>query len=238
MKTGKLTGVGLGPGAPDLLTLRAVRALREADVIYTVEGPKSKLSVSAILVDSLGEISAARRSLSFSMSHDPEERTRVVKRNSDIIFSEIEKGLNCVFAVIGDPAIYSTFGYVLHRFRAEHPETRVEMIPGITSFSALASAGCFILSEDEEPLHVIPSHVGPGDADETQRLSGCTVFLKAYRNRNLLLDQLRANGTESVWYGARIGLEGELFAQGFEEISDLPEEYLSLLVSKRNSVDA
>ena len=141
MKPGKLYGVGIGPGDPRYLTLRAADVLRSVDVIFTVISQNASSSVSRSVVESLeprGEIHLQI----FSMSRDKAVRAAQVQANADAIITELKAGRDCAFATLGDAMTYSTFGYVLEIIREAIPGVELEIVPGITSFATLtAKAG-------------------------------------------------------------------------------------------------
>ena len=147
MKPGKLYGVGIGPGDPRYLTLRAADVLRSADVIFTVISRNASSSVSRSVVEYLrprGEI----RLQMFSMSRDKATREAQVRANADAIIDELRAGRDCAFATLGDAMTYSTFGYVLDRIRKAIPDIEVEIVPGVTSFATLAAKAETVLVEN------------------------------------------------------------------------------------------
>jgi precorrin-2/cobalt-factor-2 C20-methyltransferase len=231
--TGKFYGIGVGPGDPDLLTLRAVKAFKSVDVVFEVVGPNTKKSVSGSVLDSL-EIKADRFSLTFSMSLENDVRNAAIVKNAGIIAESLLQGKNCAFATIGDPMVYSTYIYILGELSTRYPELEVETIPGITSFQAAASISNFPLVEHTETLCVIPAFSEENLEKYPIDNADTIVFLKTYRSRNSILEILKKKGIVcSALYAARIGLDGELFCQDLNEIESLPEEYLSLLIVKK-----
>ena len=111
MKTGKLYGVGIGPGDPQYLTLRAADVLRSVDVVFTVISPNASNSVSQSVVDYLQPRGEVRLQV-FSMSRDKTIREEQVRANAEAIIAELRAGHDCAFATLGDAMTYSTFGYV------------------------------------------------------------------------------------------------------------------------------
>ena len=127
MKPGKLYGVGIGPGDPRYLTLRAADVLRSVDVIFTVISQNASSSVSRSVVESLeprGEIHLQI----FSMSRDKAVRAAQVQANADAIITELKAGRDCAFATLGDAMTYSTFGYVLEIIREAIPGVEVRTV--------------------------------------------------------------------------------------------------------------
>jgi len=132
---GKLYGIGIGPGDPDLITLKAVQALNKADLIYV---PKSKEQASTALNIVQKHLSdkATIVHLEFPMSRDASVRQASRKQNAEIIKDELDKGKTVAFLTLGDPMLYSTYSYVLGYLVDSY---HVETIPGIYSFSAMSS---------------------------------------------------------------------------------------------------
>ena len=236
MKQGKFYGVGLGPGDPGLVTLKAAEVLRNVTVIYTVASRQSSRSISAEIIDSLPGISARKVGLEFTMARDFGERLARIEEHAKRILNDLNAGNDCAFTTIGDPMTYSTCGYLLRILRRLEPELAFEIIPGVNSWSALAAASAEPLVEDNEILRIVPGYLAPDSAvlESVMKPEGTVVFLKTYRERDRYADLLRERGCRMV-YGANIGLANEFFSKDPEEISSRPEEYLSMLLGKTKS---
>ena len=228
---GTLVGVGVGPGDPELLTLKAARILRSCDVIFTVVSANVQDSVSENIVRPLEPRGRIVR-LVFSMSRDREKRRQQVQDNADIIAAELKQGHSCVFTTLGDALSYSTFGYVLPLLRKAIPGLTIEIVPGITSWSTLAARAGEVLVENRQNLRVIPSFTE--DMAEKIVLEPDTthVLLKTYRSRNALLARLRREKDIEVFYGEKLTQEGEFLSTSLDEIEKRPDTYLSLMLVK------
>ncbi len=233
MKYGKFYGVGIGPGDPRYLTLMAVDVFRRVDLIFSVVGRNSKFSVSRKVIDSVSDVKAEKRELTFSMARDWEERRAGVKANAEAILEELKAGRDCAFATLGDPMTYSTFGYLLKILQAELPEMETEVVPGITSFAALAAKSKTVLVEDDESLHVFPGQ----DVSEPETLKllpkSANVIMKSYKNRKRLVEYFAKDPGCSIVYGSRLCLDGEFTATDPATINAHPDEYLSLMIIKK-----
>nr|WP_294512982.1 precorrin-2 C(20)-methyltransferase [uncultured Bilophila sp.] len=232
MKSGKLYGVGIGPGDPRYLTLRAADVLRSADVIFTVISRNASSSVSRSVVESLrprGEI----RLQMFSMSRDRATREAQVQANADAIIDELRAGRDCAFATLGDAMTYSTFGYVLDRIRKAIPGVEVEIVPGVTSFATLAAKAETVLVENGEQLRVIPSFRSDMAESLDFPKGSTTILLKTYRSRAALLDRLAREENVEVLYGEHLTMEGQTLLTDPDAIRERPEEYLSLIMVKK-----
>ncbi len=226
--TAKFYGIGLGPGDPGLVTLKALTCLQQVDRIFSVASRQSSRSVSADIIKSLPDISASLCELEFVMSRDWDERLRRIDKHAAVIAEHLDKGEKCAFVTIGDPMTYSTCSYLLRALLKIRPELSVEIIPGVNSWSALAAKTTTPLAEDKQVLRIVPSYDEADQPDFPPNSS--TILLKTYRSRNKLLEQVPEEST--VIYGANLGLENEITASGRDEIAKQPEAYLSMLAVK------
>ncbi|MDY6775703.1 MAG: cobalt-factor II C(20)-methyltransferase [Halobacteria archaeon] len=125
-------GVGLGPGRKDLLTIGGREALEDADVVYTPGRLSKRVVTEYVSEDKIGD-------LDFPMTRDPEKLREAWKEAADEVASTAEDQ-DAAFATLGDPNIYSTFGHLRRTLDAFHPEVDVEIIPGVSSVTAFATA--------------------------------------------------------------------------------------------------
>ena len=230
LQTGTFYGVGLGPGDPGLLTVKALTVLCEAGQIYTVASRQSERSVSRSILAAYPEITAPVAELEFTMSTEWGERQSCIDRHAGTVAAKLTAGMDCAFGTIGDPMTYSTCSYLLRALRRLLPELRSVIVPGVNSWSALAAGLQQPLAEDDEVLRIIPGYRSGVELPELPECS-TTILLKTYRTRNRLLDQLPPDA--GVIYGAEIGLPGEILSVDREVIAGLPEAYLSMLAVKR-----
>jgi len=231
--TSKFYGIGVGPGDPELLTVKAVKALKECDVIFDVVGPNSKKSVSGSVVDSLG-LGCRKERLTFSMDRDPAVRQDAIRRNAERIVEDLDRERVCAFITIGDPLLYSTYIYVMRHVKALRPGVEIVTIPGVTSFQMAASLAGLPLCEDTESLCVIPAF----DEDEIDNYpienADNIVFLKTYHTRDRILEILdRKKISYTGIYAVRLGIDGQFITSDLASVKDMPEEYLSLLIIKK-----
>lgn len=230
----KFYGVGIGPGNPEYLTVKAVDVLKSVDVIFTVISKNATTSVSKNVVDSLSPKAEVKLQI-FTMSRDKEERFNQVYKNAEEIIAELKKGKSCAFATLGDPMTYSTFGYVLEYIKEKMPSLDFEIIPGITSFSTFAAKAKQVLVENKAMFRVIPSF----SADMVDSLefppNSSTILLKTYRNRKALVERLKKEKNIKVIYAEHLSMPSEKILTDLDAIANAPEEYLSqMMVVKGN----
>ena len=104
-KIGTFYGVGVGPGDPSLLTLKAVQVFQKVDIIFQATGSNSEKSISGLVVDSVENCRAAREELVFTMARDLKDREAAWKANAEQIVEALREGKDCAFATIGDSPV-------------------------------------------------------------------------------------------------------------------------------------
>lgn len=173
--TGILFGTGIGPGDPELMTLKAVRLIRENDTI-AVPGEKPEESIAyQIAVQAVPELAEKELvAIPMPMTKNAKELKENHRRGAEKIEELLDAGKNVVFLTLGDPTVYSTYLYVHRRVLEDGYDARI--VSGVTSFCAAAASLSEGLVENSEELHVIPASYQIEDALE---LSGTKVLMKA-----------------------------------------------------------
>ncbi|WP_049982688.1 cobalt-factor II C(20)-methyltransferase [Halorubrum sp. BV1] len=127
-----LYGVGLGPGAADLITLRGKRVLKSADTVYTPGRLSRSVAVEHVPESRLGD-------LDFPMTRDPDELRRAWREAADAVAPVARDG-DAAFVTLGDPNVYSTFGHLRRTLDTFHPDVSVETVPGVSATTAFTTA--------------------------------------------------------------------------------------------------
>ena len=228
---GMLYGVGVGPGSPDLLTLRAINVLRSVRVILAASSPGNDYSLAlSIASPHLPEDVEVIR-LDFPMTRDRAVLEASWNANAEIVADVLDSGRDAAFLTLGDPLIYSTFGYLMRTLHERRPSLPVSIVPGITSYQEAAAKTRTILCEGGENLLLIP---GINNADTLGRaldVADSAIILKAYRNFGVIRDVLRQkNRSESCLFASRLGLDNEITIRGLEKAPENPH-YLSLVLT-------
>ena len=154
-------------------------------------------------------------------------------KNSDAIITELKAGRDCAFATLGDAMTYSTFGYVLEIIRESIPGVELEIVPGITSFATLTAKAGTVLVENGEQLRVIPSFKSEMAETLDFPKGSTTILLKTYRSRKALVERLRREENVEILYGEHLAMEGQTLLTDLDAVADRPEEYLSLIMVKK-----
>ena len=231
--TGVLYGVGVGPGAPDLLTLRAVNVLGKVDVILAAASPRNDYSAALETARPHLRPDVRMLRLEFPMTRDRavlHEAWRVAAEETQKV---LEGGENAAFLTIGDPLVYSTFGYLMQTLEQRAPHLPVEIIPGITSIQAAAARTGTILCENSETLRVIPGINSREELEKALDGADTAVILKAYRNLPAIVDALRATDRlDSCMLASHVEQPAERLRQGIDLEEGTPP-YMSLVISRK-----
>ena len=225
---GKLYGVGVGPGDPELLTIKAVRIIKEADVL-AVPGEQKEGSVAyRIAKQAINEIDKKEIiSIPMPMTKDEKRLEESHKKGAEEIINYLEMGKTVAFLTLGDPTIYSTYIYLHKRIKESGYET--EIISGIPSFCAVAAKLNQGLVEKNEQLHVIPSSY---DIEDTITLSGTKVLMKSGKKMSTVIEYLKTKDFQ-VSMVENCGMEDEKIYRSLDEIKD-DVGYYSLIIVKEN----
>ena len=223
---GKAIGVGVGPGDPDLMTLKAVKLIKENEV-FCVPGKDVKETVAyKIAVQAVPELADKELvPIYMPMVMDLEEQKRNHEKGAKLIESYLDQGKNVIFLTLGDSTIYCTFSYLQHIMEADGYET--ELVPGITSFCAAAARANVSLCEWNEPLHVMPALHKIGD---DLGLPGNYVLMKSGSHMKEIKDMLKRSGRD-VKAVENCTMPGEKIYQNVDEIPD-EAGYFSLIIAK------
>lgn len=233
---GRLVGVGVGPGSADLVTVRALRALRRATVVLA---PSTDLSAigraEAIVREAAPDVVVERAA--FVMAPDPAAREGALGNVADRTVALLDDGEEVAFITLGDPNLYSTFSSVADRVRALRPATEVVTVPGIMAFQDLAARAGTVLADDQQTFVVLPANdavvcEAEGPVAEMLAEPGRTVVLyKGGRRIEAIADRLREAGRlDDATFGELLGMPGERIA-GVATVADRPASYLSAVIA-------
>lgn len=181
-RPGTLYGIGVGPGDPDLLTLKAVNVLKAVDIVFTAASTKNDYSLAVNIAREHIPAATEIHALAFPMTKNRAETRRAWEANAKTIAETTAAGRQAAFLTLGDPLTFSTFGYVLKYIRRLYPELPVVTVPGITSYQASAAALNMPLVEGEQSLLVVSGAYGGDRLAQQIQQPDTVVFMKAYRN--------------------------------------------------------
>lgn len=227
--TAKLYGLGVGPGDPELLTLKALRIIKESDVI-AVPGKVPQDTVAyKIVVQAYPQLADKELlPIDMPMTKNPEILRESHRKGAEAVARCLDAGKQVAFLTLGDTTVYSTYLYLHERVQAMG--YTAEIVSGITSFCAVAARLNIGLVEKAEPLHVIPASYQIEDA---LKLPGTKVLMKAGKKMNEVKAQLK-NIDAYVVMIENCGMEDEKI---FNRADEIPEDagYYSLIIVKEKA---
>ncbi len=224
-------GIGVGPGAPDLLTLKAIKALESVDVIIAPKTEKKDGSVAlSIAYPHLKKDFEIVHQV-FPMVKDFASSPESWKKNKEQILKLLESGKNVAFLTLGDPMFYSTYIYIYRLLRDEDVEIRT--IPGVPAFCAIASKLQYPLVEGDDIISIVPATASPEKIEAALSASDNVVLMKVYRNFSEVVHMLKEkNLAKNAVMVSRCGLPDETVNEDIESIEQMPN-YLSTILTRR-----
>lgn len=234
-----LTGVGVGPGDPELVTVKAVRVLAAADTILVPDPDTGATEVGRaeqVVLHACPEAAGRIVRVPFSMA----QRSGVGTKRRQSWEASAQAALDAyagaarsvAFATVGDPSVYSTFSYLAAHVRDALPDVVVEVVPGITAMQALAAAGRVPLVEAQELLTLVPVTAGLETLARALELSDTVVAYKGGRHLHevqRLVRERRPDATAVI--GVNVGLPGEQLMPLAELDADRAPYFSTVLVA-------
>ncbi len=230
---GKLYGVGVGPGDPRLMTLKAKDVIEAADVIAVPVAAAGEKSTALSIASQAADLSGKQlMEVVFSMERSALKREIYRKKAAETIRTALDKGLDVAMVVLGDISIYSTYMYVYRYLKDCGYAT--EMIPGIPSFCAGAAAAQIPLVEGNEQLMVISSLKNRHVLKDALEHSENVVVMKAGSGMNYLPELLEEEGlSDKTVVLGNVGLPGEYVGPPDK---DIPYGYFTTLIVKKGGL--
>jgi precorrin-2/cobalt-factor-2 C20-methyltransferase len=232
-KAGTLYGIGVGPGDPELITLKALKVLQVVPHIFASCSTKNTYSLALGIVRCHLN-GAGIEPLPFPMTKDPQVLASAWEQNARRVLEVLGTGSDAAFVTLGDPLTYSTFGYLLKTLKRLNPEVSIVTIPGITSYSAAAALTHIPLTEGEESFYLVSGALGAARLKEVIDKSDNIVILKTYRYFDeiyqVLEDMDLLDRTTCI---SRCGLEGETIVENLRDLKGRELPYLSMIIIKK-----
>ena len=233
---GHLYGIGVGPGDPELLTLKAANILGRVDVILAASSTRNDDSLALDIARPHLAPGVRVIRLGFPMSRDEDTLQAAWEENARLVLAELALGHEAAFLTLGDPLLYSTFAYLLRTLRRLAPEQPVTIVPGITSFQAAAAATETVLAESAQNLLILPGIREAGDLRRSLEGADNAVILKAYTNFSAIREELRTLPTSThCVFASKMGMKEQFITRSLDEAPDNPT-YLSLMLLTRDDI--
>lgn len=234
MKTGTLYGIGVGPGDPELITVKAARILESCRHVFV---PKARIKAESVALTIAGRYinkEAVIHELTFPMTKDPDELARRWQENGRAVASVLGNGEDAAFLTLGDLFLYSTYIYLLKELRKLMPDAGVVSIPGVTAFSLASSLTSFPVGEGSDPILIIPAAVTDiGVIREAFTKPGTVILMKIDKKLPEILNIMKETGViDKAVMVSRAGMEDQRIETNLRALNNCDPQtgYLSIIL--------
>ena len=233
MKTGKLIGIGIGPGDPELITIKAFKVLEKVTIICAPKSSENKPSLALSIVRPI--LDTIKRNYHvieplFPMFEDKKDLQKHWEHAARLIADELNKGLDVAFITLGDPSIYSTFSYVSRLI--EDKGFLVEIIPGVSSFTGCAARAGITLGKKDEIIVIVPKV--DQRLEQILEHADTVVIMKPSRHSELLEKTIKKDSRDKKIFSVQnCGMNNEKIYEGFAN----KDKYLSTTIVKFTKSD-
>jgi precorrin-2/cobalt-factor-2 C20-methyltransferase len=194
MKRGILYGIGVGPGDPELITLKGARILGACTHVFVPKARDGAESVALAIAERHLSPQATVHQVVFPMTTNRSELRRRWEASAGQIAEVLESGADACFLTLGDTFLYSTYIYLLRALRERIPDVCVVTVPGITAFSAAAALAEFPVGEAKEPVTIVPTADDLDDVKRALATGGTVVLMKIGKRLGQILELLETAG--------------------------------------------
>lgn len=241
---GKLFVIGIGPGDPELLTLKAVRVLTETPCICVPRGKEEGSSLALSIVEKAVNISKKElleayfpmkktRNSSGETGHN-EELDAKWDETVGSVLGKLKTGSDVAFITLGDPAIYSTFFYLYDKLLEIEPDLNIEFIPGVSSITAAAASAGLSLGLGDEKIAVLPATYAADNLTAMLLQFDTLVLMKVHRVFDRVVRILSDAGlAEKAVYVVRAGMADERIYKDIRKVGEPERNYFSLLLVRK-----
>ncbi|MDD6038340.1 MAG: precorrin-2 C(20)-methyltransferase [bacterium] len=224
--TAILYGVGVGPGDPEELTLKAVRVIKECDVIAIPSKSREDCVAYSIAKAAIPQIDQKEIvCISMPMTRDLEYLEQCHKEGEKALTEVLDQGKSIAFLTLGDPTVYSTYMYLHERVAKAGYETKI--VSGIASFLAASAVLNQEIALRDTPIHIVPSVYGISDA---MKLPGTKILMKAASRMPRVREELLLSGHD-IRMVENCGMANQ---KVYNTVQDIPDDasYYSLIIAK------
>ncbi len=230
-------GIGVGPGDPELLTVKAIRAIEKADAVIAPKTEKKEGSVALSIAEPYLKKDVEIVYQVFPMVKNFSDSPEAWEQNKKEILELLESGKNVAFLTLGDPMFYSTYIYVYRLLEQENIQIRT--IPGVPAFAAIGSRLGYPIVEGNDILSIIPATADEEKIRRAMSISDNVVLMKVYHNFQNIVDILDDNDmADNSVMVSRCGLDNERRIDNLKEHRNEEVNYLSTILARRHTGDA
>ncbi len=233
MKIGTLYGISVGPGDPELITLKGLRILKQCPVVAFPAGIHGKPGIAQQIVDEWLETHQVQLPLDFPYVQDTDILTQAWQTAAHEVWKYLHLGQDVAFVCEGDISFYSTFTYLAEVLQQLHPESVVQRIPGVCSPMAAASALSIPLTIRQERLVVLPALYNVGELETILDWADVVVLMKVSSVYEQVWQVLQRRGLlDNAFVVEKATLPEQVIYDNLGDRPKLKLPYFSLLILK------
>lgn len=234
-KLGTVYGVGVGPGDPELITVKAYRALKEADVIAYPKKRKGSKSYAHQIVDCyINPNEKEMLGLVFPMTKDQEILNEQWTKIAEEVYGKLKEGKDVAFVTEGDPFLYSTYIHLLRMLHEKYEGIETKVIPGISSVNGAAAQFGFPLADGDERIGIIPANDNRDEMKDVILNHDCIIFIKVAKVLPQMIELLEElDLIECASVATKVTSSEEILFHDIRELKQAELPYLSLMVVKK-----
>lgn len=236
-RNGTLYGIGIGPGDPELVTIKGAKLLASCNHVVVPKAAESAESVALRIIQPHVNSGAQVHELVFPMVVRQDELMAKWNESALYVHKLLCSGQDVCFPTLGDAFLYSTYIYLVRALQAIDPSVKIETVPGITAFSAVAARMCFPVGAGKSPVTIVPSADDLATLDAALETRGTVVIMKVGKRLEAILDKLEAKGVlaKSV-FASHVGMADEYVETDLRRLRGRGEAtgYLSIILVDAN----
>ncbi|MFT9818214.1 precorrin-2 C(20)-methyltransferase [Lysinibacillus sp. NPDC056185] len=231
---GILYGLGVGPGDPELITVKAFRIIQESPVIAYPKKLKGSKSYAHRIVDVyINPEEKDMLGLVFPMTKDEAVLEREWTKSVELVYGKLKEGKDVAFVTEGDPLLYSTFIHMMKLMQDMHPDVEIQTVPGISSFNGSASRLGIALADGDDRVAIVPAHDNYEAMREAIESHDAVVFIKVAKVIDLMLEVLRdLDLLDKASVVTKVTSDKEIIWD-VRELDGVDLEYLTLMVVRK-----
>lgn len=233
MKTGTLFGIGIGPGDPELITVKAVRILERCRHVFVPTARNEVRSVALEIARDYIHSDAVIQEMVFPMTTDQQKLRIHWEASARAVADVLERGSDACFLTLGDAFLYSTYIYLVRALRKVLPQVTIVTVPGVTAFSAAAALAEFPVGEAKERVTIIPTADDLEDLKNALESGGTVVLMKIGKRLHHILALIESYGLlDHGVFVSRAGMNNERVVKHLGELKGEDDNtgYLSIIL--------
>jgi precorrin-2/cobalt-factor-2 C20-methyltransferase len=235
VKLGTLYGIGVGPGDPELITIKAFRLMKECPVIAY---PKKRMGGKsyALEIVELYTNPAEKEMLGlvFPMTKDPAALEREWTKTVTLCWDHLKEGRDIAFVTEGDPNLYSTFIHMARLLQELHPEVPVRSVPGISSFLGAAARLGIPLADGDDQVAIVPATEDRAAMKKAIEEHDAIVFIKVAKVLDMMIGILEELGlADKAAVVTKVTSAEERIYRDVRELKGQELEYLTLMAVRK-----